>query len=155
MSVSGEISLRFRRLSALDIADLLPIEQEAYDDPWSPGMFQQELDNQASHFFVVFAQDALVGYGGFWFVVDEVHITKVTVSAECRSRGYGREIMQYLLERGKELGAVYARLEVRELNEVARKLYASLGFREIGLRHGYYTKTNETAVVMTKRIAGA
>ena len=42
------------------------------------------------------------------------------------------------------------RLEVRESNESARRLYETLGFEEVGVQRGYYTNTNETAVVMEK-----
>lgn len=41
-------------------------------------------------------------------------------------------------------------LEVRPSNTAARRLYASLGFKDIGLRKRYYTDTNEDAIIMWK-----
>jgi [ribosomal protein S18]-alanine N-acetyltransferase len=39
-------------------------------------------------------------------------------------------------------------LEVRESNAIARKLYESLGFREVASRSHYYPETCESAIVM-------
>lgn len=39
-------------------------------------------------------------------------------------------------------------LEVRVSNIVARSLYRKLGFREGGIRKGYYTDNYEDAIVM-------
>jgi len=150
MSVSKAADLHYERLSEDLIPTLLPIEHEAYPDPWTVAMFRQELDNPASYFCVAYLDDRLVGYGGFWFVVDEIHVTKVTVALPHRGYGYGRALMAHLEQHGRTLGAVTSRLEVRERNTPARTLYARIGYRPVGLRRGYYAKTNETAVVMSK-----
>ncbi|MBI2421858.1 MAG: ribosomal protein S18-alanine N-acetyltransferase [Candidatus Hydrogenedentes bacterium] len=125
------------------------IEQEAYPDPWTQGMFEQELQNGASHFYVGLAGDQLAAYGGFWLIVDEAHITKVTVSHEHRGHGYGAALVGHLLSECRALGVYVVRLEVREQNAVAQRLYSRFGFQEVGRRRGYYARTNETAVVMT------
>jgi ribosomal-protein-alanine N-acetyltransferase len=39
-------------------------------------------------------------------------------------------------------------LEVRQSNEPAKKLYASLGFTQTGLRKGYYSDDGEDAYTM-------
>lgn len=152
MSALEEHALRYERLSSIHLPTLLSIEEEAYPDPWTLGMFRQELTNDGSQFFVAFRDSTVAGYGGFWLVLDEAHITKVTVVQAYRGTGLGREVMEFLLRHASILGANTVRLEVREQNTVARALYRSLGFAEIGLRKGYYARTNETAVVMGKAI---
>src|SRR5690606_27411578 len=92
--------------------------------------------------------------GGFWLLLDEAHITKVTVAAPWRGQGLGHELMLHLLDTAQRRGATSARLEVREHNEAARHLYERLGFHAVGLRKGYYAKTNGTAVVMAKTLRG-
>jgi len=152
MSISEEHAVAFRRLCEEDIADLLPIEHEAYPDPWTQGMFRQELTNQTSHFHVARLGTDIVGYCGFWLALDEMHITKVTVAESYRRRGFGHTLLSWLLHHAEGLGANVARLEVRESNEAAQRLYASLGFVEIGRRKGYYTANNETAIVMSRTL---
>ena len=46
--------------------------------------------------------------------------------------------MQHLLETACSHGARVAFLEVRPSNDVARGLYATLGFKHVGTRHDYY-----------------
>lgn len=150
MSTVQHVPLRFEPLRYNHIDMLLPMEHEAYPDPWSQGMFCQEITNQCSHFFMVFKGKTLVGYGGFWIMVDEIHITKLTVAKLFRRQGIGLRIVNFLLRLGKSLGATQARLEVREHNDGARKLYESIDFRVVGVRKGYYTRTNENALVMMK-----
>ncbi|MCC6143531.1 MAG: ribosomal protein S18-alanine N-acetyltransferase [Candidatus Hydrogenedentes bacterium] len=150
MSARPDTPPHFERLSPMHISRIQVIENEAYPDPWTFNMFRQELENQTSYFCVLIVNDAIAGYGGFWHVIDEVHITKVTVAQPFRGLGYGRSLMNHLIERGLHLDAAFARLEVREANQVAQELYRSLGFQAVGLRKGYYAKTNESAVVMVK-----
>ncbi len=151
MSVS-ESTLHFEPLTEQHIPQLLMAEEEAYPDPWTAGMFLQEIRNRTSHFYVAFAEGELVGYGGFWLLVDEIHITKVTVLARFRRQGFGREVMAHLFWLGRRLGAQSVRLEVRESNAAARRLYESLGFEHIGLRQGYYARARESAVVMVREL---
>jgi len=152
VSLSEQMALEYVRLQATHIPILLEIEQEAYPDPWTEGMFQQELGSHASYFFLAFRADIVVGYAGFWLVVDEAHITKVTVAAPFRGMGYGKDLMRFLFQKSKSLHAKTIRLEVRESNDAARRLYQNAGFQEVGLRRGYYAKTNESAVVMTRSL---
>ncbi len=132
---------------------LLPVEHEAYPDPWTQGMFLQEIRNGASHFFLVFHDDTLVAYGGFWLLLDEIHITKLTVVAAHRRAGLGGALMGFLEANGQEVGGTTIRLEVRESNVAARTLYARAGFQEIGVRKKYYAATGENAVVMAKHLS--
>lgn len=152
MSAAAMPAVRIRRFTAADLADLLPIEHEAYPDPWTQGMLLQEIQGLSSHFFVMQLGEVLVGYGGFWLVLDEAHITKVTVAAPWRGRGLGRYLMRYLLNTARSNGAAVARLEVRAANASAIALYEDLGFGRIGVRHGYYAATNEDAVVMQRML---
>lgn len=150
MTTRQEAVLHFLPLDLRHLPPVLAIEREAYPDPWTEGMFRQEVSSGMSHFYLGFREDALIAYGGFWLVLDEAHITKVTVAAPWRGQGYGRTMVVHLLRAAVALRAKVARLEVRESNQPARRLYDQLGFVCVGLRKGYYAKTNETAVVMKR-----
>lgn len=54
----------------------------------------------------------------------------IVVSPDLRGLGLGRQIVTSLMAWGRREGARTAYLQVREENEVARALYASLGFRD-------------------------
>ena len=75
--------------------DLLPrlqvIEDEAYPEPWTTGMFREEMRNKNSYFYVAYDAETLVGYAGFWLLIDDAHVTTVTTRHDLRGQGYGRE----------------------------------------------------------------
>lgn len=154
MSVAREQRLDYGPLRPELLDQIMLIEQEAYPEPWSRGMFLDELRSPRSYFCVVYLLGRLVGYGGFWHVLDEAHITSVTIAKDCRGHGYGRELMYHLLDTAKYRDIRQVTLEVRESNVAARMLYESLGFRRAGLRKGYYSSTGEDALIMTKDFGG-
>ncbi len=150
MSVSESTALRFVPLAEEHLAGIMDIEVEAYPEPWTVRMFQDEIRNERSYFYVAFLGDVLAAYGGFWLVIDEAHITSVAVREAYRGRGYGRRLVAFLIDEAVASGARRATLEVRVSNIRARNLYVSFGFRPVGLRKGYYPKNNEDAIVMLK-----
>ena len=150
MSVSETTALRFVPIAVEHLDAVLDIEVEAYPEPWTEGMFRDEIRNTHSHFFVVLLDGEVVGYGGFWLVVDEAHITSVTIRDTHRGRGFGGRLLKFLLQEARDVGAAIATLEVRVSNTRARDLYLDFGFRPVGLRKNYYPKSREDAVVMLK-----
>jgi ribosomal protein S18 acetylase RimI-like enzyme len=70
---------------------------------------------------------------GFGLAVCErgaVGLFDIVIAPSERCRGRGRALTSALLRWGRRTGAQTAYLQVREQNEVARKLYAGLGFQE-------------------------
>lgn len=150
MSISEDRAVGYVRLCRDHVDRILAIEQEAYRDPWTPGMFSQEISGSASHFYVVQREDTIIGYGGFWMLLDEAHITKITVATPFRGQGFGSDLLDFLIGRARVLGATAIRLEVRTTNLAAQQLYERAGFQEVGIRKGYYARSGEDALVMVK-----
>ncbi len=57
--------------------------------------------------------------------------------------------MAALCDLSQQLKARSLTLEVRVSNKAAQNLYTKFGFREVGLRRGYYTDNDEDALLMT------
>lgn len=150
MAVEGQ-KLVFTRMRAQHLPIVLELERLSYPEPWTLGMYRMELENPTSHLFVAFLNGDIAGYAGFWLVIDEAHVTRVTIAEEWRGCGHGRSLMEFLLGQASDLGAILARLEVRESNVPARRMYEGLGFVTEGRRIGYYQRTNENAVLMCRR----
>jgi ribosomal-protein-alanine N-acetyltransferase len=98
--------------------------------------------------------DKVIGYGGYWPLLDDAHITSVTIKDEYRGLGHGRMLLAHLLQHAMDEELTAATLEVRESNERARNLYESFGFAITGRRRRYYPKTDEDALIMTKQFGG-
>jgi len=95
---------------------------------------------------------AVIGYVIAHHAVDEAEILNLGVAATQRRHGAGRALVEAILGalRTKGIGAVY--LEVRESNAAAQRLYAALGFGQVGRRRGYYRTPVEDAVVLRATI---
>ena len=83
-------------------------------------------------------------------VFDEAHITNIAVHPDFRRQGIGEQMMRFAFKKARELGATKMTLEVRLSNHGAQALYRKLGFQDRGIRKGYYSDTNEDAIIMWK-----
>ena len=93
----------------------------------------------------------ILGYGGFWLMAGEAHISTIAVRPEWRQRGIGELLLVAMLERAVELGGNLATLEVRVSNVAAQSLYQKYGFAKVGLRPHYYRDRGEDALIMTTK----
>ncbi|MBI4830052.1 MAG: ribosomal protein S18-alanine N-acetyltransferase [Candidatus Lindowbacteria bacterium] len=127
---------------------VLDIERQSFKTPWSKFAFIHEMRFEKSVFKVVKVGERLVGYGGFWHILDEAHISNIAIHPDYRRKGLGRKLLTHLLEEAVARGALKATLEVRRSNIAAQKLYESFGFRVITVRKHYYSDEGEDALIM-------
>lgn len=141
--------LRIERMELEHLDEVLEIERASFPTPWLRQAFLSELcNNPVAHYYVGLVDDRVVGYGGMWVILDEAHITTVAVHPDFRGRYIGERLVRHLLAEARGLGAKRATLEVRSSNRAAQSLYRKLGFASRGVRKGYYSDTNEDAVIM-------
>jgi [ribosomal protein S18]-alanine N-acetyltransferase len=152
--VSG---LRIEAMRLDDLDAVLAIERASFPHPWSRQAFLYELrENRVARLWVARLEAGppdppIVGYLCLWLIADEVHVTNFAVDPTYRQRGIGRHLLGTLLELYRRDGAQRAALEVRPTNHSARRLYEAFGFRQVGLRKGYYFDTGEDALLMEAR----
>jgi ribosomal-protein-alanine N-acetyltransferase len=153
--------LRIEPMRVDDLDAVLAIERASFPHPWSRQAFLYELrENRVARLWVARLpaeepesppEAPIVGYLCLWLVADEVHVTNFAVDPTHRQRGLGRHLLGTLLELYRRNGARRAALEVRPSNHSARRLYEAFGFRQVGLRKGYYFDTGEDALLMEAR----
>jgi ribosomal-protein-alanine N-acetyltransferase len=137
-------------LTAADVDDVVALEESAFTNPWTRAMYLSELENPGVSYCFL-ARDATrraVGFCSFWRVLDELHINNLAVLPEFRRLGIASALLTFVLQKGAELGARRATLEVRRSNDAARALYERFGFTVAGVRSGYYSKPIEDALVL-------
>ena len=135
-----------RRMTINDVDAVHAIESATFARPWKREDFVKEMtQNQCARYLVAETEGRVVGFAGAWIVLDEAHVTNIAVLSSYRGQGIGRKLTENLMQYAANLGVVYATLEVRRSNEVAKKLYQSLGFEYVGVRKRYYEDNGEDA----------
>ena len=137
-----------RTMTTGDIPEIIEIEQRSFISPWTRGMFVQTLASPVSHSFVMIDGQRITGYIILYQAGLEIHIMNIAVHPDHRRQGIGGAMMAGILESARADSVELCFLEVRETNFPARALYEKLGFKNIGKRKGYYSETNEDAIVM-------
>jgi ribosomal-protein-alanine N-acetyltransferase len=95
------------------------------------------------------ADDAILGFVGLWFMVDEAHVVTIAVAEAERRQGLGEMLLIAAIELAQRRGQEVVTLECRVSNAPAQALYEKYGFRRVGVRKRYYTDNNEDALIMT------
>jgi ribosomal-protein-alanine N-acetyltransferase len=130
------------------IPEIWRIERENYSLPWSERAFCEALEREYYCFLKATDGERIAGYCGYQRSFETADITNVTVRQECRRMGIGRMMLEALMGNGFRQGVERFTLEVRASNEAALSLYQSLGFRQEGVRKGYYEFPKEDAVIL-------
>lgn len=134
----GASVIAIRSFEPTDLPRVLEMETANQPQPWTEGIFNDELSAE-NRTYLVADDDKPVGFGGVMIVGDEAHVTNLLVDPEHRGQGLGRRLMIGLIEAAVAEGARHMTLEVRSQNVAARALYSSLGFAPVGVRRNYYT----------------
>lgn len=158
MAIAPELPRAFLRdMRREDLPAVLDIERRSFAQPWSRAFFEKELATPFAR-LVVAAEEAVprpqvIGYTCRWRVTDEVHLLNVAVHPERRGLGHGRALVGAVVAEAEVARTRVVYLEVRAGNVIARRLYRQLGFKDLGVRRGYYGP-GQDAIVMELRLGG-
>lgn len=156
-----------------DIPEVMAIEKDSFPLPWSAAAYRHELtQNDLSHYVVVrkrgpprvsprmrrfdgwfrkpkSRQPPMIGYGGFWVLGEEAHISTIAVRPDWRGHGIGELLLVAMIDSAAAQEAQFVALEVRISNLVAQNLYLKYLFEKAGRRRRYYRDNDEDALIMT------
>ena len=158
MAIAPELPRAFLRdMRREDLPAVLDIERRSFAQPWSRAFFEKELATPFAR-LVVAVEEAVprpqvIGYTCRWRVTDEVHLLNVAVHPERRGLGHGRALVGAVVAEAEMARTRVVYLEVRAGNVIARRLYRQLGFKDLGVRRGYYGP-GQDAIVMELRLGG-
>ncbi len=115
--------------------------QAALKLPWFKRLFTGERHLSIS--------ENIVGFTGFWMMLQEAHIIAIGVRNGYRRLGIGEGLLIATIELAQILNANVVTLEVRASNEIAQELYKKYGFQVVGRRLRYYSSDGEDAIIMS------
>lgn len=145
---------RVRAMREGDLYAVLAVENLAYEFPWTIGIFRDCL-RVGYYCCVLESREAgIVGHGIMSVAAGECHILNICVHPDWQRRGLGAGLVEHLLDAARRKSAHMALLEVRVSNETAYRLYARLGFDEVGTRRNYYParQGREDAIILAREL---
>lgn len=143
----------YRLMQEDDLVSVVNIEQAAYLFPWSEAIFRDCLRVGYACWVVELDQE-VAGYAILLTAVDECHMLNLCIDPQLQGKGYGRRLLNKMLDYAKSINANSAFLEVRPSNTYAVDLYESEGFNEVGIRKDYYPAKfgREDAMIFAKEL---
>lgn len=149
-------SLIFRPMETADLEQVVQNETRSYAFPWTSGIFTDCLAANYECWLAVREiegrpkSDDVIGHGIMSVAANEAHLLNVCVRRDEQGLGYGRGLVEHMIDTARQRAANTIFLEVRLSNYIAARLYHTLGFNEIGQRQNYYPSHlgNEDARVL-------
>jgi len=134
-----------------DLEQIVKIEKDTNEHPWSLNNFKSSLDAGNSS-IVLKKENIILGYAFFSIVATDSHLLNIAVSRNYQGKGYGRKILEKVILQSSVLGATVIFLEVRISNHRAINFYEKFGFKRDAIRYEYYEGTpKEDALLMSKQ----
>lgn len=140
---------QFRLMVENDLDNVIAIEEAVYPFPWTRGIFYDCL-NIGYLCRVLELNGKIIAYAVMSVAVGEAHLLTIVVPNDEQGKGYGKKILNEMIQHAVNDSASTMYLEVRTSNKVAIQLYHERGFNELGIRRGYYPDENgrEDALIL-------
>lgn len=100
--------------------------------------------------YVCEVDNNVVGFVTYSIIYERAEIVDIIVDDEKRRLGYGKLLLNKVINEARKKGCKNITLEVDVSNFIAIKLYETLGFLKVGVRKNYYEA--DDAYLMEKLI---
>lgn len=142
-----------RKADVADIPRLVELSADAHTaSRWNAEQFFRLVHAPEKICLVADEDHTVFGFGIAGIAADEMEVENILVAEERRLRGWGKDLLEKLLEIAESRGVKTVFLEVRESNLPAIMLYRSLAFGESGRRKGYYSDPSEDALMLSLKL---
>ena len=128
----------------LDINQMMELNQRALPENYNREFWSQKFYEGKTHSFVATWATLVIGY----IFCDETTIISFAIDEKFRGKGLGKQLLYCCLNTYNKP----VRLHVRVSNEIALKLYRSVGFVEEEKMSEYYSNPTEGAYQMIRKL---
>jgi ribosomal-protein-alanine N-acetyltransferase len=152
-SSKPEIRIHIRWMIRRDMADVIAIENESFEFPWSEDDFVRCLRQRNCIGMVAEMDDQVVGFMIYELHKNRLHILNFAVADRYRRLGIGSQMVAKLAGKLSDQRRTRILLEIRETNLPAQLFFRHNGFRAVSVLHEFYEDTPEDAYLMQFRHA--
>lgn len=149
------VQVQIRWMIRRDLAEVLEIENESFEFPWSEEDFIRCLQQRNCIGMVAEQGAQVLGFMIYELHKTRLHLLNFAVSREARRRGVGTQMIHKLVSKLSPQRRTRITLEVRETNLAAQIFFRTEGFRAVSVLRGFYDDTPEDAYLMNFRYRAA
>jgi ribosomal-protein-alanine N-acetyltransferase len=154
-SEKNRLAVHVRWMIRRDMAEVLDIEQEAFEFPWSEEDFTRCLRQRNCIGMVAEMAESVVAFMIYELHRSRLHVINFAVRRSHRRLGVGTMLMNRLAGKLTPDRRDRILLEVRERNLPAQLFFRALGYRAISVLKDFYQDTTEDAYLMQYVANGA
>ena len=140
--------VNIRKAERKDTRFITRIETKSFSVPETEESISSFINNK--HFTVkVIENDGYIcGHCIYFTVPNDLEIISIAVAPDKRGNGYGKALLEDIINTATETGIDNIFLEVRKSNNAAIAMYENSGFFAVGERPNFYDKPVEDGIIM-------
>jgi ribosomal-protein-alanine N-acetyltransferase len=146
-----EVRVHIRWMIRRDMPEVLSIEADGFEFPWSEEDFIRSLRQRNCIGMVAEHDDRVVGFMVYELHKTRIHVLNFAVAPGYRRRGVGSQMLAKLTGKLSSQRRTRIVLEVRETNLFAQLFFRENGFRAVSVLKDYYADSPEDAYMMQYR----
>jgi len=147
-AASHGLGIHVRWMIRRDMPEVVGIEREAFEFPWSDEDFTRCLRQRNCIGMVAEIADSVVAFMIYELHRSRLHMLNFAVTRSHRRLGIGTHMMEKLVGKLTPDRRGRIMLEVRETNLPAQLFFRSLGFRATSVLKDFYQDSTEDAYQM-------
>jgi ribosomal-protein-alanine N-acetyltransferase len=148
---SREVFVHIRWMIRRDMPEVLRIEEQSFEFPWSEEDFIRCLRQRNCIGMVAEHDESIVGFMIYELHKNRLHALNFAVNSDYRRCGVGEQMIGKLITKLSHQRRNRIMLEVRETNLDAQLFFRRMGFRAVSVLRDFYDDTVEDAYVMQYR----
>lgn len=142
------IAVTIRWVEKSDLPEMLRIESESFEHPWTTDDFMSCFVDRRAVSMVAEHDREIVGFMVFRLHKSWMELVNLVVAPEFRRRSVGSQMMLNLIDKVVRTKREEIGLEIRERNLDGQLFFQHHGFRAFGVKRAAYEQTGEDAYLM-------
>ncbi len=150
-AAAPQLPVHIRWMIRRDMPEVLAIEEQSFEFPWSEDDFVRCLRQRNCIGMVAEHNERVIGFMIYELHKTRLHILNFAVDQQLRRRRVGSQMVKKLSGKLSPQRRSRIMLEIRETNLPAQLFFRALGFRAVSVLRGFYDDTPEDAYLMQLR----
>lgn len=147
-----EICVHVRWMIRQDMVEVLEIENQSFEFPWSEDDFIRCLRQRNCIGMIAEHNERVAGFMIYELHRNRLHVLNFAVENDFRRHGVGSQMIEKLIGKLSAERRSRIMLEVRETNLAAQIFFRNMGFRAVTVLRDFYFDTTEDAYLMQYRL---